>query len=106
MHASTRTGGLLRRIVKLVYLPISPRLDTRIDRITPARSERSNRRNTTRTVPALFLLDLASRLSDLTGQPRPRHCAVTRAPSGACTVSRLSFTPEDESEPAIRTIGK
>jgi hypothetical protein len=69
-HASTRAGGLLRRIRKLVYLPICPAFVTRISNSTPARSERSNRPNPSSTPPAppWLLLAATTRLSDLLGQ--------------------------------------
>lgn len=106
-QASTRAGALLGRILKLVYLPISPGFDTRISSITPTCSERSNLLNVSRTDPALLFLLLATTtlLSDLRGQWLPPHVKLTRVPTGACTVSRLSFTPEELSEPAILTTG-
>src|ERR1700720_908113 len=91
-----------------VYLPIRPLLKILTCRTTPARSERSKRRNgITPTVALCFLLvEAAMRLSDAVGHPRPRQVTVTRAPTGACALSTLSLTPEDVTMPAMRTIGK
>src|SRR2546430_10044602 len=85
-HMSTRAGSLPRRTAKRVYFPISSGWETRISRVTPKRRERSNLRNSTGAAPRL--LDTATRLSDLIGQPRPLHLTVIRAPTGTCcTVS-------------------
>jgi len=81
-HESTRSGSLPRRTVKRVYSPILPGWETRISRVTPKRRERSSLRNSTGATPDRF--DTATRFTDLTGQPRPLHLTVIRAPAGNC----------------------
>src|SRR5438270_824444 len=92
-------------MVKRVYLPIHPGLEIFISRITPADSERSKRRNTTRAALRLPLPELTRRLSNAVGQPRPRQLTRTRAPGGAWAVITLRFAPDDVRTPAMRTTG-
>jgi hypothetical protein len=86
-----------------VYFPICPGFATRISSTTPAGSALSKRLNLTVTVPTLVAG--AIRLSNLVGQPRPRQATVIPAPGGASTDSSLSFIPELDSAPTMRTIG-
>src|SRR5205823_6581511 len=94
-------------MAKSVYLPISPEADTRTSSVTPARNERSKRLNasTTELARRLRALVVATRLCGFILQPRPWQVTVTRAPTGASTLTRLSLTPARVSTPAMRTIG-
>lgn len=104
---SVRIGSLACLITNRVYLPITPGSETMIRRLAPARSERSNRPKVTVTRPALpLLVEVATTCAALAGQPGPWQLTVIIAPAGARTVSSLTFTPKEYSEPAIRTTGK
>ena len=60
-HMSTRVGSLAWRIVKLVYLPMSPGLVTRITSTAPARSDRLKRRKATSTTEDFLAFSLTTR---------------------------------------------
>src|SRR5438552_3263518 len=94
-------------MAKSVYLPILPEAKMRTSSVTPARKERSKRRNvsTTKLACRLRALVMATRLWGFMVQPRPRQVTVTRAPTGACTLTKLSLTPAAVWTPAMRTSG-
>src|SRR2546422_11684790 len=88
-----------------VNLPIWPAADTRTSSVTPARKGRSKRGNvsTTELARRLRALVVATRLCGFILQPRPRQVTVTRVPTGACTLTKLSLTPAGRLAPAKRT---
>ena len=87
------------RIKKRVYFPILRLWRTNSSSVVPAGSVCSNRRKRT-------ILVLLMRVSEATGQPRPRQRTRNRAPRGARTERMRTAAPCGRTIPAIRTTGK